>query len=84
MSKAAQQAELRAPSAFRCRLPELAAKARIYGDIMLSHWATIAVQLTPGGAAPPSTMTLSADRTKLDDYVYQPPTPEQGPIQTVP
>lgn len=42
------------------------------------------VQLTPGGAAPPSTMTLSADRTKLDDYVYQPPTPEQGPIQSVP
>lgn len=29
------------------------------------------VQLTPNGA-PPSTMTLSADRTKLDDFVYQP------------
>lgn len=42
------------------------------------------VSLTPGGAAPPSTMTLSPDRTKLDDYVYQPPTPEQGPIQSVP
>lgn len=30
------------------------------------------VRLTPSGDAPPSTMTLSADRTKLDDYVYQP------------
>lgn len=30
------------------------------------------VKLTPSGEAPPSTMTLSADRTKLDDYVYQP------------
>jgi hypothetical protein len=30
------------------------------------------VQLTPSGDAPPSTMTLSADRTKLDDFVYQP------------
>lgn len=31
------------------------------------------VHLTPNGEAPPSTMTLSADRTKLDDFVYQPP-----------
>lgn len=31
------------------------------------------VKLTPTGDAPPSTMTLSADRTKLDDYVYLEP-----------
>lgn len=37
------------------------------------------VNFTPAGAAPPSTMTLSADRTRLDDYVYQPPT-QQVPI----
>lgn len=30
------------------------------------------VTLTPAGEAPPSTMTLSADRTKLDDYTYEP------------
>ncbi len=30
------------------------------------------VTLTPSGDAPPSTMTLSADRTKLDDFVYEP------------
>lgn len=29
------------------------------------------VSLTPGGDMPPATMTLSADRTKLDDYQYQ-------------
>lgn len=33
------------------------------------------VSLTPDNDMPPATMTLSADRTKLDDYVYQPPTP---------
>ena len=32
-----------------------------------------AVTLTPSGAAEPSTMTLSADRLRLDDFVYQPP-----------
>ncbi len=37
------------------------------------------VNFTPAGAAPPSSMTLSADRTKLDDYVYQAPT-QQVPI----
>ena len=31
-----------------------------------------AVHLTPSGAAPPSTMTLSADRNRLDDFVYEP------------
>lgn len=30
------------------------------------------VQLTPNGGALPSTMTLSADRTRLDDFVYEP------------
>ena len=30
------------------------------------------VKLTPGGPATASAMTLSADRTRLDDYVYQP------------
>lgn len=29
------------------------------------------VQLTPDGDAPPQTMTLSADRMKLDDFVYE-------------
>ena len=41
------------------------------------------VHFTPSGAAPAQTMTLSADRTKLDDFVYQPPVtqvPTQGPI----
>jgi hypothetical protein len=37
------------------------------------------VKFTPSGAAPPSELALSADRTKLGDYVYQLPTPEQGP-----
>lgn len=31
-----------------------------------------AVNLTPEGAMPPSSMPLSADRTRLGDYVYQP------------
>lgn len=30
------------------------------------------VRLTPDGEAAPSAMTLSADRARLDDYVYQP------------
>jgi hypothetical protein len=29
------------------------------------------VSLTPDGDMPPATMTLSSDRTKLDDYTYQ-------------
>ncbi len=32
------------------------------------------VTLTPSGDMPPQTLTLSADRRKLDDFVYQPPT----------
>lgn len=32
------------------------------------------VALTPDGDMPPATMTLSPDRTKLDDYAYQAPT----------
>ncbi|MBK9036519.1 MAG: hypothetical protein IPL61_35605 [Myxococcales bacterium] len=40
------------------------------------------VQFTPAGSAPPETMTLSADRTRLDDFVYQPADgPTQGPVQ---
>ena len=35
------------------------------------------VALTPNGGAEPSTMTLSADRTKLDDFVYQPASAQQ-------
>lgn len=30
------------------------------------------VRFTPEGDAPPSTMTLSADRTTLDDYRFEP------------
>lgn len=30
------------------------------------------VRFTPEGDAPPSTMTLSGDRSKLDDYTYEP------------
>jgi hypothetical protein len=37
------------------------------------------VKLTPGGDALPTTMTLSADRTRLDDYVYQPPVEQLEP-----
>ena len=33
------------------------------------------VHLTPAGDMPPATMTLSADRSHLGDYVYQPPAP---------
>lgn len=33
------------------------------------------VSFKPDGDMPPSTMTLSADRTKLDDYTYQPTAP---------
>lgn len=33
------------------------------------------VSFTPDGDMPPSTMTLSSDRTKLDDYTYQPAAP---------
>ncbi|MBP8808973.1 MAG: hypothetical protein KBG48_03375 [Kofleriaceae bacterium] len=40
------------------------------------------VTLTPGGDAAPETMTLSADRTKLGDYVLQPAEPPVG--QTAP
>lgn len=36
--------------------------------------------LTPSTPAAPATMTLSADKTKLDDYVYV-PTPTQAPTQ---
>ncbi|MCE9572257.1 MAG: hypothetical protein K8W52_03805 [Deltaproteobacteria bacterium] len=37
------------------------------------------VHLTPSGDLPPATMTLSADRSHLGDYVYQPPAPETAP-----
>lgn len=40
------------------------------------------VTLTPSGEAAPQTMTLSADRTKLGDYVLQPSVPPVG--QTAP
>lgn len=37
--------------------------------------------LTPSNPAAPATMTLSADKTKLDDYVYQPPTAQVPVVQ---
>lgn len=39
------------------------------------------VNFTPASAAPPSSMTLSADRTHLDDYVYQPPVGQTPIVQ---